>query len=226
MKRLAAVSGICLMTAAFSDLYAAPVILTATEDVIILDGSSSNNLFPNLLASELETSGPGTVWMSVLKFDLSSITGNVNTATFELTSFFNHSSGTFSHQVFSSTDDSWTENTVTGINRPGDSTFALLDSTNIDAASRAYTWNVLAGVTGSAGLAGTNNVLTLVIRPDLSQAGNAFGPHFFDRGASAGFPRLLLDVGPTAIPEPGSLALFITGLLGGVVRRMHLNRNR
>jgi hypothetical protein len=178
---------------------ASPVVLTPTENCVILDGSNVNNLAFNLLASELGTSGPGSVWLSVLKFDLTPLVGmTVNSASLELTSFFNHASGTFTHDVYSSSDDSWTEGTVNGVNRPADATLTFLDATNISGVSQAYSWNVLAGVVGPDGLGGAGNVLTLFLRPDLSQAGNAFGPHIYDRHAAAGFPRLLLD----AVPRP------------------------
>lgn len=193
-------AGLCALVVAVSLIsigiptisYAVILVLTATEDSTILDGNNANNLFPGLLASELGTSGPGSIWLSILKFDLSPLTGmTVNSATLELTSIFNHNSGTFVHEVYSSSDDSWTEGTVTGVNRPGDATLTLLGSTHISGTSQAYTWDVLAGVVGADGLAGAGNVLTLIIRPELSQAGNAFGPHFNDRESLSGFPRLL-----------------------------------
>lgn len=161
----------------------------------MLDGDDRNNPFPGLLASELDTPDAGNVWVSFIKFDLSPFTGmTINSATLELTSFFNHHQGIFTHEIYSSSDDSWEEDTITGLNRPSDSTLTLLDSTNIDGVSQTYTWDVMAGVVGTDGLAGTGELLTLMIRPELSQAGTAFGPHFFDRDDLSGFPRLLINV--------------------------------
>lgn len=219
---LAAGLRICLMVIGLSAAgipaisYGAPIILSATEDAVVLDGENSNGQFPGLLASELGTSGSGSVWISILKFDLSALTGmTVNGATFELTSVFNHNAGAFLHDVYSSSDDSWAEGTVTGVSRPANSTITLLDSTSINGTSQASTWNVLAGVTGADGLAGTGKVLTLFIRPDLSQAGTVLGPHFNDRTVASGFPRLILDVSPSAaVPEPGTLALLAFGFAG------------
>ena len=135
--------------------HAAEVIITAAEDSLMLDGDNQNNPFPGILASELDTPDAGNIWISVLKFDLSPLERmTINSATFELTSHFNHHAGVFTHEVYSSSDDSWTEDTVTGVNRPSDMTLTLLDSTNIGAVSQAYTWDVSAGVTGADGLAG------------------------------------------------------------------------
>lgn len=192
---------------------AAVAILPSIADSIVLDGSASVNPFPGILASELGTTGAGSVWLSVLKFDLSSlVSSTVNSATLELTSTFNHSNAGFSHQVFSSNDDSWTEATVNGLNRPANSTLSLLSATSINGVSQAYTWNVLSGVVATDGLAGTGNVLTLMIRPDLVQSGNVFGPHFNDRGIASGFPRLILDISP--VPEPTSWLLLAVGIAG------------
>src|SRR5687768_3099939 len=113
------------------------IILNATEDSGILDGDNTNNPFPGIIYSELDTGEAGNVWLSVLKFDLSSLAGmTINSASLELTSNFNHDAGTFAHQVFSSSDDSWMEGTVTGVNRPLDSTLTLMDSTDISGISQ------------------------------------------------------------------------------------------
>lgn len=156
------------------------IILNATEDSGMLDGDSTNDPFPGIIYSELDTREAGTVWLSVLKYDLSSLAGmTINSARLELTSHFNHHAGTFTHEVFSSSDDSWTEATITGVNRPAEPTLTLLDSIPINGSSQTYSWNVLTGVLGSDGLAGMNNFLTLLVRPDLSQAGSTdsgFGP--------------------------------------------------
>jgi hypothetical protein len=172
---------------------ATAVTLTAVADALVLDGSNLTNLFPGILASELGTNGAGSVFLSLLKFDLSAVVGmQINSASLELTTNFNHSSSTFSHQMYSSSDDSWAETSVNGINRPANSTLSLLSAASINGVSRPYLWNVLSGVTGSDGLGGSGAVITFLIRPDLSQTGVAFGPHFNDRSVSSGFPRLLL----------------------------------
>ncbi len=205
---------------------AATIELTSLAASGLLDGNAAVDPFPGLLYSELGTAGPGSVYLSVLKFDLSSLAGlTIDSAVFELTSDFNHSAASFSHQVFSSTDDSWTELTLNGINRPADPTLALLDSTNIDGTSQAYSWNVLSGLVGAAGLAGPNDFLTLLIRPDLAQAGQLFGPHFFDRGSATGFPRLIIEAHASAVPEPGTMALVLIGACGFAARRRRLRVN-
>jgi hypothetical protein len=199
--------------------YAAGIVLTATEDSTIRDADGTHQGFA-FLTSEL---APGDVWLSVLKFDLSALAGmTVSSATFELTTFSNHAAGMFVHEVYSSSDDSWAEGTVTGVNRPSDSTLTLLDSTNIGGTSQAYTWNVLAGVVGTDGLAGVGDLLTLLVRPDLSQDDSVtFGPHFNGRTSISGFPRLLVDVEPSVVPIPTAVWLFGSGLIGllGLTKR-------
>jgi hypothetical protein len=187
------------------------IILNATEDSGMLDGDDTNDPFPGILYSELDTREEGDIWLSILKFDLSSLVGvEIKSATFELTSNFNHSSDTFIHEVFSSSDDNWTENIVTGVNRPLNSTMTLQDSTGIGGVSQTYSWNVIAGVTGGDGLAGINNLLTLIVMPQLSQAGNAFGPHFNDSDSSSGFPRLIINAANEAV-QPGDGPLSLSG---------------
>jgi hypothetical protein len=201
----------------------AATILIASEDSGVLDGDTRNNPFPGILYSELDTLGDGNIWLSVLKFDLSPIEGmSINSASFELTSISNHNSGSFVHEIFSSSDDSWAEETVSGTNRPSDSTLSFLDSTDITGTSQIYSWDVLDGVIGTDGIGGTNNFLTLLIRPELSQAGyGVFGPHFNDREDLSGFPRLLIDVdvnqnpapAPNPVPVPAAIWLFGSGLI-------------
>ncbi len=210
---------IVFLAISYPTVSSAVTILTATEDSGVLDGDSRNNPFPGILYSELNTLSAGNIWLSVLKFDLTPLSGmSISSASFELTSISNHSSSAFAHEVFSSSDDSWTEGTVTGINRPSDSTLSLLDSTNIDGSSQTYSWNVLAGVVGTDGIDGTNNFLTLLVRPELSQAGSGgFGPHFNDREDLSGFPRLLINANP--VPVPTALWLFCSGLVGLISMR-------
>ncbi|MFW5442698.1 MAG: DNRLRE domain-containing protein [Methylococcaceae bacterium] len=193
---------------------ATTIVLKATHDGVLLDGNNTNNESLGILGSELDTSAAGNIWISILKFDLSSLAGmNVNSASFELTSFFNHSSSSFAHEVYSSVNDSWTEDTVTGVNRPLDSSLTFLDSADISGISQTYSWDVLTGVTGTDGLAGTNDFLTLLLRPELSQAGSGeFGAHFKDRENLSQFPVLLVDASP--VPVPTAVWLFSSGLIG------------
>lgn len=208
------VTGVAL--GGFSAISNAEVIsLNAVEDTVLLDGNGENWNGLEILGSELGTNGPGSIWISVLKFDLSSLTGMaINSASFDLTSFFNHSPGTFSHEVFSSSDDSWAEATVTGLDRPSDASLTFLSSTDINEELQTYSWDVLAGVSGMDGLEGENNWLTLFLRPDLAQAGTAFGPHFYgSESDNVDVPVLIIDADPIiTVPEPVTLALL--GLAG------------
>lgn len=192
-----------------AQLQANTLEIPALANAVVQDGIP-NNTFAGVLASELNTSGPGSIWLSLLQFDLSGLGPvQVNSASLALTSFTNHNLNAFSHQVYSSSNDSWTESSINGVNRPADSTLSLLSATLIDGESRTYTWDVLSGVLGSDGLGGSNNLLTLVVRPDLSQSNSQFGPHFWDRTAAIGAPKLTLDVSP--VPEPASWALLLAG---------------
>ncbi|HMW71232.1 MAG TPA: PEP-CTERM sorting domain-containing protein [Cellvibrionaceae bacterium] len=193
-----------------AQLQANTVEIPALANAVVLDGNPNNTTFAGVLASELNTSGRGSIWLSLLQFDLGSLGPvQVNSASLALTTFTNHNFNAFSHQVFSSSDDSWTEASINGVNRPADSSFTLLSATLIDGNSQTYTWDVLAGGVGTDGLGGSNNLLTLVVRPDLSQNNSSFGPHFWDRTAPIGAPKLTLDISP--VPEPASWALLLAG---------------
>lgn len=212
-------SAALLSAALASGAQATTVTLNAIADANALEGSLYGGP-DGVLASEFGTVSTGSIWFSVLKFDLSGLAGmNVSSAALNLTSVLNHSSNAYSHQVYSSTDDSWTEVTLTGQNFPANSTLSLLSATVIDGTSKTYSWDVLAGVNGSAGLLGTNSTLTLLIKPDLTQAGSYYGPHFNDRTALENAPSLTLNV--TAVPEPESWAMFAAGLaaVGALARR-------
>lgn len=201
-----------LVSAAIAGSAQASVItLSATANSALLEGKPNNGR-SDVLASEYgtEQNDSNSVWLSVLKFDLSSLAGmNVASATLNLTTFLNHSNSPYLHQVYSSSDDSWTEASITGLNMPASSTLTLLSATSIDGTLKTYSWNVLSGVTGQDGLSG-NKMLTLLVKPDLSQAGTFYGPHFYERTALSNTPSLTLDVSP--VPEPESWAMFALGL--------------
>ena len=203
-----------------SGAQASVTTLSATANSTLLEGKAGNGR-SDVLASEYgtEQNDANSVWLSVLKFDLSSLAGmNVSSATLNLTTFLNHSNSPYLHQVYSSSDDSWTEASITGLNMPATSTLTLLSATAIDGTSGTYSWNVLSGVTGQNGLSG-NKILTLLVKPDLSQAGSDYGPHFYERTALSGAPSLTLDVSP--VPEPESWAMFAAGLaaVGALARK-------
>ncbi|HEY6527366.1 MAG TPA: DNRLRE domain-containing protein [Cellvibrionaceae bacterium] len=204
-------SAVCAAALFFGAIAQANTVeLTAVADSVVLDGASSQNLVPGLLSSELNTSGAGSVWLSLLKFDLTGLANvQVNSARLELTTIFNHNSNAFSHQVFSSSDDNWSESTVNGLNRPTDASLTWLAAIDINGVSKTYSWNVLGGVIGADGLGGAGHELTLVVRPDLNQSASTFGPHFIDRTALSGVPKLSLDVSP--VPEPASWWLLLVG---------------
>jgi hypothetical protein len=189
------------------------VELLATEDSGVADGINVTDSF-GFLYSELNTGGV-PVWLSLLKFDLGPVAGmTVTGAVLELTTFANHNSAGFDHDIYSSSDDSWSENTVTGTMRPADSTLTLLDTTSIDGTPQTYAWDVLGGVTGSDGLGGGNDLLTLMLRPELtpSETSIEFGPHIYSSEDSTGYPRLLLEtVDP--VPLPAAAWLFASALI-------------
>jgi hypothetical protein len=186
---------------------AADVIVPAGEDSLINSTDNTNNntgQYANLLASE--TGPTNGYWGSWIKFDLSPLAGlSVGTAYLELTTFFNHSSTPIAHQVFSSSNDSWLEGSITGFNQPLESTLTPLDVTTIPNINGVYRWDVSAAVNGTDGK--DNGVLSLFIRPetypDVSR-----GPHF--RSSEAGMDVPILRV--TAVPEPSSLLMLTAGL--------------
>lgn len=170
------------------------ITVRAAEDVGMLDSDDANDPFPGIIYSELDTLAAGNVWLSLLKFDLEPLRGlRVTRATLELTSNFNHDSQAFEHRIFSSFDDSWTEETVTGITRPADGTLTAIDAIYVDGSSRTWSWDATAAVTGPHGLDGANTMLTLLLRPTLDQTSQGgFGPHFDDREDTNG-PRLIIE---------------------------------
>jgi len=196
----------------------------ATENSVVLDGSNTNNQSLSLLGSELNTSSEGDIWLSILKFDLSSLAGmTINSATFELTASFNHSEEAFLHEVYSSSDDSWSESTITGVNRPLDSSLTSLNTIEISGLLQTYSWDVINGVIGNDGLAGENNLLTLLVRPELSQMeSGGFGPHFYNREDPSFFPVLLVDASP--VPVPTAIWFFSSALIGLFGARIKLEK--
>jgi len=204
--------------------HATTLTLVATENSVVLDGSNTNNQFLGLLGSELDTSSEGDIWLSVLKFDLSSLAGmTINSAIFELTSSFNHSTDSFLHEVYSSSDDSWSESTITGVSRPLDSSLTSLNTIEISGLLQTHSWDVINGVIGNDGLAGENDFLTLLVRPELSQTqSGGFGPHFYDRKDPSFFPVLLVDASP--VPVPTAIWFFSSALIGLFGARIKLEK--
>lgn len=202
-----------LAAAAIGSAHADTFTLTAIADSTVQVGQPYA-YSGNVLSSEYGTSGPGTVWLSLIKFDLHALAGfSVSSAELQLTTLENHNSASFLHQVYSSADDSWTESTINGQNLPSAAQLSLLSSTAIDGTSKTYSWNVLAGVNGPDGKDGT---LTLLLKPDLTQVG-VFGPHIADRTAATGFPQLVVQAAP--VPEPETWAMLLGGLVVTALRR-------
>ena len=76
-----------------SGAQASVTTLSATANSTLLEGKAGNGR-SDVLASEYgtEQNDANSVWLSVLKFDLSSLAGmNVSSATLNLTTFLNHS---------------------------------------------------------------------------------------------------------------------------------------
>ncbi|MCA9062471.1 MAG: DNRLRE domain-containing protein [Planctomycetaceae bacterium] len=144
---------------------------------------------------------------SWMKFDLSSLTGQtVTSAQLQLTSVFNHSSTAINHVVYSSSDDSWSEGTVSGLNQPSDATLTSLDTVSIPNVNGVYSWDVLSAVNGPDGADGT---LTLFIRPETYPVAVTRGPHFNSKEAGVSIPTLTLFTTASAVPEPGVMPAIV-----------------
>lgn len=190
----------------------ADIVIAVSEDALINSTDNSNHntgQFRELLASE---TGPANgYWGSWMKFDVSGLQGqNYASVTLELTAFLNHDSTPIAHEVFSSTNDSWTEGTITGLSQPGENTLTSLDVTQIPNVNGLYTWDITAAIAG----AGADGVLTLFIRPETFPVGVSRGPHFRSREAGFAIPQLR-----ATIPTPATLALVGAACLAAPRKR-------
>ena len=123
------------VTAVFvSDIPLTEMTLTVTDDSFILDNKVNLNMGSEATISVKNT----TRKVGLVKFDLSSVTDPVLSAVLEIKGTNAASGGNLS--VYSVTDDSWNENTVTYSTRP--SKGALLGSTTLGASGTVYSIDI------------------------------------------------------------------------------------
>src|SRR5262245_54427393 len=122
----------------------AQTVLTPTADAYVRDGSSAATNFgtATTLVTKTTTDIGFTRW-SYLKFDLSTISGNITSGKLRL---FGAIAGTSSTNVpvavFSVSDTSWSETGITWNNKPAPGTTALATATVANATGQYYEWEV------------------------------------------------------------------------------------
>ncbi len=184
--------------------------LNAIADSFFFSENNANQGSNTILASEQSANNPGFhgSWM---KFDIAALQGNgIISATLFLTTVSHHTGTGINHEILSSGDDSWLENTVSGLNQPV-GPLNLVDVTLVDAVNGIYSWDITSAVTGAHGLGGSNTLLSLLLMPEDEDVIAAVGPHLVSREGGASQPLIVVETG-VLVPEPGSLVLITIAL--------------
>ncbi len=190
--------------------FAITIQLNPIADAYFYCGNNSNTGTVDILASEGDTAS--NYYGSWMKFDLSTLSGySVQSAILKLTSTYYHGTSANYHAIYSASDDSWVETTVSGTNAPT-GTYQYVSKSWIATTLATYSWDVKTAVVGSYGLSGSNQLLSLLIKPDVL-SGEYYGPHFASRENTNTSirPLLVLEIAP--VPEPATFLLLCVSLL-------------
>jgi len=202
----------------------------ADAPVLSVSGNVNNNYGTDTNLWIQYVAGSG-VWMSYVRFDLSGLTGTVNSATLQLVRTLNLNTNPVTVWGLNglNSGEAWDETTITWNNAPGLSSHPVGGTTlDLDAAQ-----TTLLGSMSTSGSAGTTNTfsspnllsflnadsdgrVTLILGNHINSGSNT--PFALDEHETFAPPTLLLDVTelpPTeTVPEPCSLLLAGVGLVG------------
>ncbi len=185
----------------------AQVRIIATEDALINSTNSVNytGIFSNVLASE---TGPSNgYWGSWIKFDISSLLGaGASIAYLDLQTHLNHSLTAIEHEVFYSTNDSWFESSITGLNQPSEVTLTSVGAVLIPSMNSTFSWNVTSALNS---VASQDGILSFLVRPKTYPVQVSRGPHFDSTEFGSAPPALRVS----PVPEPASAIQMIFGFL-------------
>lgn len=197
-------------TAAASN--AVTTTLVPTADAYVLDGSPNTN-FGSAPDLQAKVSGSGYNHESYLTFNLSSISGNVTSATLNLFGQMETAGADYSVNVLPIAPGSWSESTVTWNTKPADGTPILTSTTVSGTIGQWYALNLTSYV--QSALASGQTTISLALEgAGLASSGYA---DFNSREAASNNPQLSVSTVPIAsIPAtPGSLT--VTGATSGSV---------
>jgi hypothetical protein len=168
----------------------APTIttLSPTADAYVRDGSAGTNFGHDTTLQVKDQPGSGNTRRSFLRFDLSSLTGKVRTATLRL--FGNHTMGSTFDVCEAVPSNTWSETGITWNNQPPRTDF--LAATEITTTAQYYEWDVSFLIDGqlTAGISQASMALT------LEQPTNNAPDTFNSREASTNRPQLVVVTGP------------------------------
>ncbi len=183
-------------------------VLSPVADAMVYEGSSGTNYGSS---NELQNKGQsGYNTKDYLKFDLSSLSGTITSATLKLYNFYACTAVTIS--AMSVSDDSWTESGITWANRKA--TGSAQATTSVSAVGW-YQWNITSYANSE--LAGDK---TLSICLSDETASNRFHKYYSKEGTyapvleittSAGSTPTLSSINPNNGTTAGGTACTLTG---------------
>lgn len=227
LVKLVVLVGILVLPIAFIQLVYAEegqVTLDPTDDTYANSNMESSNYGgqTNMYVSQyviFDTPVQELVW---LKFNLSQVPDGavIDTATLQV--YVSDFSETYTVYVHQSSNDSWTELTLSYSNMPSFNATSM-DSETVSTAPRYYDWSVLDAVRNCVD-GGSDNV-TLVLTEHLSHS-SASSVQFVSKENHGNTPKLVVhwsDVIPE-FPSSAILALFMVATLLAVIvfRRKHV----
>lgn len=135
-------------------------LLSPAADAYVRDGSYAAQNFGQASSLVVKNDGSGYARQSYIKFDLSQLSGSVQSAKLRLTSVGTGSSG-INHEVLLVTDNSWSESALTWNNKPaGDSVIASFTAPASGSAAEVDLTSQVA-----AALAGDKKLSLVIVSP-------------------------------------------------------------
>jgi hypothetical protein len=219
LAKLVVLIGILVLPIAFIQLITAQegqVTLNPTDDTYVNSNTQSSNYggLSFMYISQyvfFDTPVQELVW---LKFNLSSVPDGavVDTATLQV--YASYLTETYTVDAHSSSNNSWTELTLSYSNMPSFNATSM-DSKTLSTAPRYYDWSVLDAVRSAVG---GSDVVTIVLTEHLSHS-SVSSVQFHSKENSLNIPKLVVhwsDVIPEFTP-PAILPLFMSVTLLAVI---------